>query len=257
MSLALVVVTVVVIMVVAIMTTAGSRASDDPTVATLDALVPDRRVAALVYDRRTRTFPVQDHPDAPFATQSLVKLLIALDALDRGTPAATVARMLSLSDDSVAGRLWTAGGNTRIVDRWAATIGLRDTHPPADPGRWGDTTTTAADMVRIYRYLFTTEAAGRGTVILDALRGATRRAADGVDQYFGIPDAAAGRPWAVKQGWACCRPGRDLHSTGVVGAGGRYVVVVLTQQPADLDQGTSARRVTSVVKALRPALVST
>ena len=101
----------------------------------------------------------------------------------------------------------TSGGPA-IVTRWAAKLNLTGTRPPADPGKWGDTRITAKDVVRIYQYVLA-KAPG---AILTALRGATERGSDGFRQYFGIPDAAGGRPWAVKQGWSCCNPARTLHT---------------------------------------------
>ncbi|WP_344416783.1 hypothetical protein [Amycolatopsis minnesotensis] len=109
---------------------------------------------------------------------------------------------------------------------------------------------TAADVVRIYRYLLEHAA----ETILSALAEATEAGTDGFRQYVGIPDAANGLPWAVKQGWSCCRPARILHTSGLVGEGNRYVVVVLTSHPASVTDGVGSRRVTAVVSALRPLL---
>jgi len=128
-------------------------------------------------------------------------------------------------------------------------MGLHATKPPADPGRWGDTEITASDMVRVYRYLTEQAAASGRTTILNALRDATEHGSDGFRQYFGIPDGAKGRSWAVKQGWSCCRPTRMLHTTGLVDDD-RYIVVVLTEHPQAVSDATGSQRVTSVVKSL-------
>lgn len=219
-----------------------------PDGASLAALVPGE-LSVLVHDRKTGRDLVSYRPDATYTSASLVKLFIALEALRRGEPAAEVAELLSRSDDDVANGLWTKLGGAAIVTSWAARIGLKSTHPPADDGLWGSTLVTAADLVRSYRYLMDEVPDGARQVVLRALDGATERGADGFDQFFGIPGAVTATDWAVKQGWSCCAPGRNLHTSGLVG-GRRYIVVVLTAQPSATSWATATQRVTAVVKAL-------
>jgi hypothetical protein len=220
----------------------------------LAELVPGGQVSVVVYDRVAKKNTVSFQPDRSYTSASLVKILIALEALRGGTPSGTVQRMLSVSDDEIASRLWSELGGPAIVTRWAAKIGLRGTRPPEDPGRWGDTRITAGDIAKIYRYLLEQVGAGSRTTIMRALSGATESGSDGVRQYFGIPDAVGDLHWSVKQGWACCRGSRILHSSGVVGEDDRHIVVVLTSQPASTTYAGGGRRVTEVVKALVPAL---
>ncbi|WIY04083.1 hypothetical protein QRX60_09625 [Amycolatopsis mongoliensis] len=212
----------------------------------LDRLVPGGTVSVVVFDRQLGSTTVSVHADRGYTSASLVKLLIALAVLERGGPVADVQRMLSRSDDDLASRFWTAYGGPSIVTRWAAKIGLTGTRPPTDPGRWGDTRITAKDVVRLYQYVL----AHGPAAILAALRAATERGSDGFRQYFGIPDAAGDRPWAVKQGWSCCGPTRMLHTSGLVGADERYIVAVLSEHPSSVDYATASKRVTSVVSAL-------
>jgi hypothetical protein len=219
-----------------------------PGGASLATLVPGK-LSVLVYDRKNDRDVVSYRPDATYTSASLVKLFIAFEALRQGEPAGEVAEMLSRSDDDVASRLWTKLGGTAIVTSWAARIGLKSTRPPADDGHWGSTLVTAADLVRFYRYLMDEAPDGTRQVVLRALDGATERGADGFDQFFGIPGAVTAADWAVKQGWSCCDPGRNLHTSGLVG-GRRYIVVVLTAQPAATSWATATQRVTAVVKAL-------
>jgi hypothetical protein len=214
--------------------------------ASLDRLMREGTVSAVVFDRQRDTTTVSVRPDRAYTSASLVKLLIALSALEQDGPVAQVQRMLSRSDDDLASRLWMAYGGPAIVSRWAAKMGLTGTRPPSDPGRWGDTRITAKDVVRIYQYVL----AHAPGAVLEALRAATERGSDGFRQYFGIPDAAGGRPWAIKQGWSCCRPTRMLHTSGVVGEDDRYIVVVLTEQPSSVDYATGSKRVTDVVSTL-------
>ncbi|MGH3995070.1 MAG: hypothetical protein ACRDSN_21720, partial [Pseudonocardiaceae bacterium] len=97
--------------------------------------------------------------------------------------------------------LWVREGWELIVERMVHRLGLTDTEPPADRRIWGYTATSAADVARIYEYLLADAAPAAREFILGALREATRCAADGRDQYFGIP-SAVDEPWAVKHGWS-------------------------------------------------------
>jgi hypothetical protein len=250
-------------------------------------------VGYAVYDRSTRRVTVQDNARHRFRSASVVKILIALDYLARrraGTaiPAGDLAllrSMLRSSDDDAATTLWTRGGRVRIIDRMTAALKLADTRPPpaGKPGFWGYTAISAADMVRIYRHLLDPAHRRSGDFIMGQLRRATRCAADGFDQSFGIPSALA-RPWsvkqgAVKQGWSgygsvpprpCVRtgtsglerplaqaaaPGVDLvrpvlHTTGTAGPADRMIVVVLSLHPPGSSWRASTTRLTAFTKAV-------
>lgn len=226
----------------------SAKAPPVPDGAALAKLVPGK-LSVLVHDRKNDRDVVSYRPDATYTSASLVKLFIAFEALRQGEPADEVAEMLSRSDDDVASRLWTRLGGPKIVTSWATRIGLKATSPPADTGHWGSTLVTAADLVRTYRYLMDEIPASTRQVVLRALDGATEHGADGFDQFFGIPDAVKAADWAVKQGWSCCDPGRNLHTSGLVG-GRRYIVVVLSAQPAATSWAKASQNVTAVVKAL-------
>ncbi|WP_409183763.1 hypothetical protein F9C11_05195 [Amycolatopsis sp. VS8301801F10] len=215
----------------------------------LPALVPQGHVSVVVYDRTKGTTPVSVDAHRHYTSASLVKLLIAFDALDRGTNPATVREMLSRSDDDTASRLWVAGGGTKIVRDAVTELGLAETTPPDNPGRWGDTEITAADITRVYRYLMDQAPAQHRATILQALGDTTENGADGFRQYFGIPDALGDVSWAVKQGWSCCNPGRILHTSGLV-KDNRYLVTVLTENPRSVSYDTAKAQVTEVVKHL-------
>ena len=220
------------------------------------AAVPDGQIGIAVYDRRRGGMVGSYQADQSFATESVVKVLIGLDTLDRGGSAAQVSEMISRSDDTTADKLWVAGGDNDILTRMIAKIGLTQTVPPADRGRWGDTTTTANDLVTMYRYLLDRAPATERDTILAAMRGATHYgASDGFDQYFGIPYAVGtSRAWAVKQGWACCKPDRVLNTTGLLDNDNRYIVVVLTSHNASTTYARDSDEVTAAVRALLPAL---
>jgi len=233
-------------------------------------------VGIAVFDRQTGSFTMQHNATMRFRSASLVKLLIALDYLwDRGpgyaVPAADRDRlqlMLRSSDDSAATYYWSRNGQGEIVTRMSARLTLRDTAPPpaARPKAWGYTALSAADIVRIYRYVLDDAAAPVRDFVMDNLRQSTRCGTDRYDQSFGIPSAFE-KPWAVKQGWSgfgdvpaipCTGTtqaryevvgildGRVLHTTGTVGPDDRSIVAVLTQHPS----GTSFAKATATLTNL-------
>jgi len=159
-----------------------------------------------------------------FAAMSVVKLLIALDALARNNWALEddaaqqeIHQMLADSDDGIADRLWTAGGGPAIVTRMVGQLGLTGTQPPEDPGEWGDTLITPQDMVTVYRYITEQVPSPDRDLLLGALSDAPRIAADGFDQYFGIPDGMPHTTWAIKQGWGTSGTQAVMDSTVLVG----------------------------------------
>ncbi|OBB43185.1 hypothetical protein A5748_28725, partial [Nocardia sp. 852002-51244_SCH5132740] len=224
------------------------------------AAEPGSRVGIDVVDTTTGTTLAGLNTDQQFYTASVVKLLIALDELksvnwqpDSDTTA-LLSQMLSASDDDIADALWDTGGGPDIVSRVAADIGLGATEPPDDPAQWGETLTTPADVVRIYRYIGSEIPQPARDLILTALHRASATAADGTDQYFGIPDALIGTDWAIKQGWMTLDDSTTLNTTGLVSADpaqpGRFVVVVLTTQPAGTAWTTGGAAVTAAVATL-------
>jgi hypothetical protein len=81
------------------------------------------------------------------------------------------------------------------------------------------------------------------------LSGVPKVAADGFDQYFGIPDGMPNTSWAVKQGWGTSGSQAVMNSTGLVGPGWRYAVVVLAAAPAN-SYATLPATVTAAAGAL-------
>lgn len=220
----------------------------DPTIARLAqqavrASIPNASVGVEVFDRQTATVLTTADADRQFQSMSVVKLLIALDvltqnngALPDATTQAQLTRMLSLSDDEIANDFWGEDGGPREVVKIANMVGLTGTQPPADPNEWGDTLITAHDMVSIYLYILDKLPAPDRDLLLNAMSNAPRYAADGTDQYFGLPNALpANATWVVKQGWGTSGDGTKAlyNTTGVVGADSRYVVVQLVSAPAN------------------------
>ncbi|WP_025274275.1 serine hydrolase [Haloglycomyces albus] len=195
-----------------------------------------------VYDRRDSEAVVKRGHDRSFRMQSVVKILIALEALSVGVSESDVSEMLSTSHDHEASRMWYEAGSDEIVRRWADSLELHDTRPPDDPMWWGHTETTASDLVTLLRFLVGDGFDDHhGEVIVRAMRDTTRTGEDGFDQYFGVPVGMADLGWAVKQGWACCSDSyRALNSVGFVGPDHRFVVVIQARWPEeslDWDEG--------------------
>ena len=220
------------------------------------AVLPGAQVGYEVFDRTTGSVLTSQDADRQVASMSVVKLLIALDVLASDHGAAPdpgmqqqLHQMLADSDDQIASNLWTAGGGPAIVTRMVSRLGLTGTEAPADPGEWGDTMITAQDTVTVYRYITDQLPKSDQDLILGALSDTPKVAADGFDQYFGIPDGMPNTSWAIKQGWGTSGSHAVMNSTGLVGPGWRYVVVVLAAAPAN-----SYNTLPSVVTAAAGAL---
>ncbi|WP_230329492.1 serine hydrolase [Nocardia aurantiaca] len=230
----------------------------------IQAASPGSTVGIDVVDTTTGAAIASLNADQQFYTASVVKLLIALDQLktqgwqpDPDT-AAEITQMLSTSDDDIADGLWDAGGNNAIIDRMVSTIGLSATTAPDDIAQWGETLTTPRDVVSIFHYITTAVPASARDLILGALHDTSETAADGTDQYFGIPDALAGANWAVKQGWMDLDSSITLDTTGLVGPSPdqpyRYAVVVLSTQPAGTSWSVAGAALTAGVALLHATL---
>jgi hypothetical protein len=127
-------------------------------------------------------------------------------------------------------------------------------------GRWFNTLSTTADLVRYYDKLLAGTGGlppERANIILSNLAASTPTAIDGTmpggtyPQRFGIPEGLFAEPVAVKQGWMCCVGADWMHlSTGVIGPDRRYVMAIGSMQPAD---ATTARNtITQAVKTMFP-----
>ncbi|GAA0943961.1 hypothetical protein GCM10009554_37750 [Kribbella koreensis] len=239
-----------------------------------------------VFDRQAGQFTDLVNPDLRFRSASVVKLLLVLDFLwDRGPayeiPAADQARlevMLRSSDDDAASYYWDHLGGSAIIDRMMPRLGLTHTAgpPPTHPGFWGYAAFTAADTVRIYRYLLDQAPAPVRDFVMGNLHQATRYGTDGFDQYFGIA-SVFDSSFAIKQGWSgfpnSSGFGRDkskpkesvvdlaneaLHTTGTVGPSDRTIVAVYTLHPDGTGYGKAYSDVTRLIRALNvPGAVKT
>ncbi|MEU6154124.1 hypothetical protein ABZ816_29435 [Actinosynnema sp. NPDC047251] len=280
--------------VVALLAATALPATAAPEVPSPQSAVPsDVTVAFAVYDRALGRTTLSHNSHKQIRSASVVKLLIALDYLEARGPDATIppedlnrlVPMLRSSDDYAASELWVLNGWEKIVERMAAKLGLEDTAPPVDVGFWGYTALSAADVVKIYRYVLDEAHPKYRAFIMDNLHQATTCATDGFDQSFGLPSAVPGEV-AYKQGWSrfgdtpprpCVEPPHDrtplpaakdgppprtapaadvdltrpaMHTTGTYGPADRKIMAVLTLEPVGTTWDTSAHRLTTVTKAV-------
>jgi hypothetical protein len=234
-------------------TTDAAKAGADITVAILD-----RNTGRLVTNGNGRTV----------AIASVVKLFIADDLLLQVANGRTELSpndrksldvMLRASDDSAAEVFWNRSGGSAIISRVVGRYGLGATRAPGN-GRWFNTTSTTADLVRYYDMLL----AGTGglppeqaEIILSNLAASTPTAPDGMmpdgiyPQRFGIPEGLYAEPVAVKQGWMCCIGADWMHlSTGVIGPGRRFVMAIGSMQAATAP--VARNTITNAVKTMFP-----
>jgi hypothetical protein len=231
--------------------------------ATADAAKKGADITTVVLDRSTGQ-RVSNGNGRGIAIASVVKLFIADDLLLRGPPLSpedlkSFQSMLRSSDDSAAEVFWNRGGGSAIVNRVAARYGLGGTRAPGN-GRWFNTISTAADLVRYYDMMLS-GAGGlpreKAEMIVDNLAQSTPTGIDGMmpggvyPQRFGIPEGLYAEPVAVKQGWMCCIGSDWMHlSTGIIGSDRRYIMAIASDQPATADAARAT--ITDAVKTMFP-----
>jgi hypothetical protein len=221
------------------------------------AVVPDALVSVAVVDQQLGRRLVAEQPGLRFRSASLVKLFIALDALDRRRSApgldGRLHTMLSVSDDDIANELWDDDGGPELVTRTVLRLGLPDAQPPVIAGRWGDTMISTADIVATYRYVVDVLPATDRELVVGAMESAPTHGSDGFNQHFGVPKTLP-KPWAVKQGWSTTARDRVLHTSGLLGAQWRFAVVVLASFPPDTEWSVAAAAVDAATGSIRPYL---
>ena len=231
--------------------------------ATAEAAAKGADLTTVVLDRSTGQ-RVTNGNGRGIAIASVVKLFIADDMLLRGPPLSPddqklFESMLRSSDDSAAEVFWNRGGRGAIITRVAGRYGLSGTRPPGN-GRWFNTISTAADLVRFYDMMLS-GAGGlpmeKANMIVDNLAQSSPTGIDGMmpggvyPQRFGIPEGLYAEPVAVKQGWMCCIGSDWMHlSTGIVGSDHRYVMAIGSDQPAGAAEARAT--ITQAVKTMFP-----
>jgi hypothetical protein len=177
-------------------------------------------------------------------TASIVKVIIGMRLFARAqeqkrgltaTEQSDLSAMIRVSDNDSASRLWSSLGGPAVITWVRKVTGVRNTHPPANPGSWGFTTTTARDMAVILHAL--AQARGINAANRDALLREMRQVTP--SQRWGIAAAVHRANPAVENGWY---PDTDapvwrVLCTGVIdhaGRANRWLLVVTTRYPANL-----------------------
>jgi hypothetical protein len=227
-----------------------------------EAAADGATIAVAVLDRVTNQQVSNGNEQIP-GIASVAKLFIADELLLREAQTGTTLSpdersaldiMLRSSDDGAAEQFWNQLGGDAIITEVAGRYGLTDTAAPSD-GRWWNTISTPADLIRYYRMLL--DGSGglppeRAMTIINDLGQFTSNGIDGYPQRFGIPDGLSAEPVAIKQGWMCCIGEDWMHlSTGVIGPDRRYIMVVEALQPSD--DATARATITKAVKTMFPS----
>ena len=213
----------------------------------------------------TATGRVQANADSGVAlrTASIVKVIVGMRLFaraqeqKRGLAAdeqSNLAAMIRSSDNDATSRLWGSLGGPAVITWVRKVTGVRNTHPPGNPGSWGFTTTTAKDMAVILNALVT--AKGINAASRDALLREMRSVIP--SQRWGIGPAVHRSNPAVKNGWY---PDTDapvwrVHCTGIAdhaGRANRWVIVVTTRYPANLGMGYGQETCSGIAARALPA----
>jgi hypothetical protein len=213
------------------------------------------RTGVAVLDLETGTYTGAGEDTATFASESVVKVLIATELLltgkMTGSTETTAYEMITQSDDDDANALYALAGGDDVVDLVAEHYGIEDLGSPPDrAGWWGNTHLTAKGLVEFYAAVAADDTVGPW--LQNAMAHATEYGSDGTYQFFGLPSATTGA--AVKQGWGDDgddSPRAQFNSTGYVDDG-RYAVAILTDGPAASYGSTISAVVTAQAQALMP-----
>ncbi|MEE4023633.1 serine hydrolase [Gordonia sp. PKS22-38] len=223
----------------------------------------DARIAIL--DRRHDHLATTDSATTPTLAASLVKLIVVVDILDRrreeglaigARDIQLINRALSVSDDQAMNELWTRFDGMGAIGRVAGRLGLEGTAPPPDVNYWGQATITASATATLLDHVLEMPPPDRDLVIA-ALASAPPVAADGFAQDFGLLAPGLTDAVAAKQGWMCCvDDSAQLHSAGVIGPHGRFVVVVLGRLEPTADWEPARHQVSHIASAAAQVLLA-
>ncbi|WP_042364153.1 serine hydrolase [Streptacidiphilus neutrinimicus] len=221
--------------------------SSDSAEATLDRILGESplHAAVAVLDPANGRTLVRDDASHPFVTASIAKVdilaTLLLQRQDAGASGLTSAqravatRMIEASDNACANQLFRQSGGALGLSRANRRFGLTHTH--VHNPRWGLSTTTASDQLRLLQQVFTSRS---------ALNGASRAYMQGLmgqveaDQNWGVSAAADGS-FALKNGWLPRNDGSwTVNSIGGVVRHGRLLLVaVLTDRDVSEPAGIS------------------
>lgn len=193
---------------------------------------PARHLAVVVSDLDTGQSAAYGAQDFHFATASIVKVDILATLLLQESGRLTdrqrslASAMIRSSSNGAASTLWRQIGQAQGLAVANAQLGLTAT-VGGKGGRWGETTTTAADQLQLLRTVFTDQSpldADSRTYIQSLMGGVV------ADQDWGVSaaDSREGSDYQVKNGWLPWLQGRGwaINSIGSVEHQGRRLLVV-------------------------------
>jgi hypothetical protein len=205
-----------------------------------------------VFDTVTgRTF-TGGHPNQPFLSASVVKVLIATRLLLAGRMSGRTAqlayRMITLSDNDATNVLYPEAGGDGLEPWLAHHYNISDLgEPPAEVGAWGFTRLIPLGLARFYAKV--KKDARVGPWLLNAMHHAQHYSAAGEYQWWGIPSATTNA--AVKQGWNLGFGHANVNSTGFVNRD-RYAVAIMTRGPTSSYMTAISRMITHAARLLLP-----
>jgi hypothetical protein len=214
--------------------------------AAAEATAQGYRTGVAVLDLRTGEYTGAGDDTASFASESVVKVLIAAELLATGQmtgdTATTAYQMIVESDDDDADALYGLAGGDDLIKLVADRYHIDDLGtPPTRPGWWGNTEITAKGIVYLYAAIAKDPLVGPW--LIDAMSHTSEYGADGTYQFFGIPAATTGA--AIKQGWGDDgddSPDAVFNSTGYVD-GDQVAVAILTDgSPSSYTEFVRRRR---------------
>jgi beta-lactamase class A len=188
------------------------------------------RLAVAVTDLSTGVTAAYGAPELRFVTASIVKVDILATLLLQHQGQLTKSqklaakRMIQNSDNGAATTLWRQIGRAKGLQAANQQFGLTAT-VGGKGGRWGTTTTTAADQLQLLRVVFAQESPlnASSRAYLKSLMGSVA-----ADQDWGV-SAADSRPddkYYVKNGWLPHGRGWVVNSVGSVEHQGHVLLIV-------------------------------
>jgi hypothetical protein len=227
-------------------------AAPPPPPATVVADAVDRwharesgHLAVVVADLQTGRTTSYGDTDHAFATASIVKvdilatLLLQEQGRLSGSQREVAGRMIRQSSNGAATTLWKAIGREKGLAAANATFGLTGT-TGGTRGRWGATTTTTADQLRLLQVVFTDDSplsADARTYVQSLMGGVA------TDQDWGVSaaDSRGDTHAYVKNGWLPRTGGWAVTSVGKVEHEGHpLLVAALSDGGATKKRGVSA-----------------
>ena len=204
-------------------------------------------LAVVVHDLSTGRTQSYGDADHTFATASVVKvdILASLLLQERGKLSSgqkeVASRMIRQSSNGAATTLWKAIGREKGLAAANATFGLTRT-TGGTRGRWGATTTTTADQLRLLQVVFTDDSplTPDSRAYLQSLMGGVA-----TDQDWGVTaaDSRGDTHAYVKNGWLPRTGGWAVTSVGKVEHQGHPLLVAALS-----DGGATQKKGISVVE---------